>query len=520
MKIQLRQYLESIGLSKRASKAAAWKFYNDLEGAERQHAEALQRGRSAPENCRCEHCGEQDPPADEGQRSDPPTDDPALAERQRIRGIQELAIEGTRQEWIDHCVERGLTVEQSSLYFLQQERALRDDPVGLPAIHSRDHERDCTERALQAGFMIRCSINPVNANATERVRAEQEQFAEQGDRYRGFSMARLAEESLRISGRNVPHDRNEMVRAAVSTPTFSNIFTTSVNARLIMGWQETPDSTVGWTREEDVADFKTQDLIGLGKSSNLQKLSRGSKAAHATISDNVESYKIARYANQFVMDEQDIIDDRINAIMQMPFEMGQAARRLRPDLVYAIILSNPNMRDGNALFDTNHSNQPSDAALSASALEAHIESMGKQTEDGVNLNIMPRYLLVPQDLKFTGRIILQSAERRGDSANADGTINPLQDEQIELRVDNRLGAAGFTNPDDGATVTGSATNWYLSAAASRTIVVGFLAGTNRQPQVRRFTLDQGQWGIGWDIKLDIGAKAEDWRGLDKSAGTG
>ena len=42
---------------------------------------------------------------------------------------------------------------------------------------------------------------------------------------------------------------------------------------------------------------------------------------------------------------------------------------------------------------------------------------------------------------------------------------------------------------------------------------GYVAGTGRRPVVRPFTLSNGQWGIGWDVKLDIGAKALHFRGL-------
>jgi len=48
--------------------------------------------------------------------------------------------------------------------------------------------------------------------------------------------------------------------------------------------------------------------------------------------------------------------------------------------------------------------------------------------------------------------------------------------------------------------------------------VGYLRGTGRVPAIRSFVLDKGQWGIGWDIKFDIGAKALDFRGMYFSVG--
>ena len=81
------------------------------------------------------------------------------------------------------------------------------------------------------------------------------------------------------------------------------------------------------------------------------------------------------------------------------------------------------------------------------------------------------------------------------------------------------GAAGCTDPVTGTAYTGGAAYWYL-AANQRTVKVVYRRGTNRSPQLRSFQLDKGQWGIGWDINLDIGAKAIDYRGLHWSAGSG
>jgi len=323
-----------------------------------------------------------------------------------------------------------------------------------------------------------------------------------------------------MEGISEPVDREEMVRAAVSTAAMTNIFTTTVNAALMQAYTETVDTTVGWVRETPVSDFKTNERIQLGKTANLEKHARGGTAEHATREDSLESYKIARYSKQFVVDEQDIIDDRFNALLDMPAQMGAAARRLRPDLVYSILLANPTLNaDSTALFHANHGSNTGTDALDAAGIQAGLTVMGKQTQDSVNLNIQPQYLIAPVDLKFDALIALRSADRVISSSSG-GTFNPLLNENLELRVDNRLGAAGVTDPATGTAYTGSATNWFLAASptAAPTIEVGYLNG-QQAPMLRSFVLDQGQWGIGWDIKMDIGAKALDFRGLYYSDGT-
>jgi hypothetical protein len=78
-----------------------------------------------------------------------------------------------------------------------------------------------------------------------------------------------------------------------------------------------------------------------------------------------------------------------------------------------------------------------------------------------------------------------------------------------------LGATGVIDPNDDDVVReGSATNWLLAArsAAIPSIVVGGLDG-KLSPSIRRGQLKNGQWGVRWDVVLDIGACAVDWRGV-------
>lgn len=136
------------------------------------------------------------------------------------------------------------------------------------------------------------------------------------------------------------------------------------------------------------------------------------------------------------------------------------------------------------------------------------------------LNIAPEFLIVPQALKWTAMELLNSAgiviAGTAGSVTERGTNNVLQN-VMQLRVDERVGATGVTDPDSGTTYTGTDTNYFLASRPGRTIRVAYLRG-QRTPEVRSFTLDRGQWGIGWDIKMDIGAKPVDFRGLVYSTG--
>jgi len=247
----------------------------------------------------------------------------------------------------------------------------------------------------------------------------------------------------------------------------------------------------------------------------LSKLAAGSEAAHIVRSDAKESYAIARYASQFVVDEIDITNDNLNAMASLPKEMGAAAARLRPDLVYSILLANGNLdATSAALFSAGNNNLNTSSALAQATVSAMQTDMATQQENSANLNIAATHLIVPQALRHTAAQIVNSSEIQS-GGSALGNLNPIQSDGLKIASDSRLDN-GVTDPASGTAHAGSATTWFAASATSPTVEVGYLAGTGRAPVVRSSALTQGKWGIAFDVKMDVGAKALDFRALHKS----
>lgn len=461
------------------------------------------------------------------------------AEDARIAGVRRVCasaqdvefVAGTRRvNLMAHAIAEGWTVERTELEVLRASR-----PTG-PAIHSRSRERDCTVQALEGAMILRAggrldhpayqSPRAIQAGIPGWLRspindAARNRIMEAAHRYSDMSAPDLCREALRIEGRDAPHGRTEMIRAAFSSSALTNVFTTNVNAILLSTYLEAPDTTVGWVREMDVADFKTQERPRMVKSSGLQKLPRGGEADHLSRGDVGESYRIARYAKQFVIDEQDIIDDSLGALADTPQEMGMAAARLRPDLVYAIFLANPTLTaTARSLFNSTDNNLDTSSALAAGTLRAAVAGMSLFQENGDNLNLKPTHLIVPPSLRHLAHELVNSSQiliARGGSTDTTverGSLNALLADGLTPVSDARL-ENGVIDPSSSTVYSGSATTWFLACAYAHTIEVGYLRGTGRAPRVRSFTLERGSYGLGWDVSMDIGAKALDWKGLFK-----
>lgn len=526
---QLRQYLESLGLRSEATDAEAWRYLYQLED-DTQRAEAARL--LAPGQQRSQPQPEPEPapqPADE-----PSATTVARAERERITTIRGLAPEGIDDAIVERAVNEEWSIERAAREFLQAERQQRQapaDPQGAPAVHVRGRP---TLAALAAALSMRTGgdagrtaqhfvtnsslVDPSQrrfvADPEER-RREAERIADQGSELTSWSLCDMARMSLEAGGHTVPHNRFDMVRAAVSIGGLANVMSPALNARMMQAFEQAPDTTRAFTRESDVPDFRTNERHSLSKMSVPSKRLRGAASEHGSLVDRApESYKVNEYGQVDFIDRQDIIDDRLDVFQDWPVQMGQAFARLRPDLVYYILLSNPNMADSTALFHADHNNTDANA-FSAANLETGVEKMAKQTLNSVTLNLNPSVLIVPQALRFSAQRELESAERRGASGDT-GTVNVLQDLSLTLVADGRIDN-GVTDPDSGTAQAGSSTAWFLSASPTQapTIEVGFVAGLGRAPQMTTRTLngEGGHYGIEWSMSHAVAAKALDYLAL-------
>lgn len=453
----------------------------------------------------------------------------AREDRERAAAIREAAAGLDIDPAIVQAqIDAGATVDQARAAYLSAVRSSRSVQTGGPAIQVRDHDAECTADVLGAALCLTAGLSVIDRRADDATRQRQTRLAERAERYQGMTLREVCHEALRMSGRPRHRYHANAIVESFSTGDLANIFTTIANASLMAGYNETPDSTVGWVREVDRPDFRDHTSIRLETSPALELLPRGREAAHSKMSDTGETGRVRRFARQFVVDEQDVIDDRMDALTQVPAMFGSAARRLRPDLVYGTLLKNsglgPTMSDSVALWDAaGHANYgTTGTALSGSTLQTGCAAISAQTENGVSLNIIPRFLIVPVALQFTARQLITSAEVRELSSTTVaryGTRNPLLDLNMELRIEARIDN-GLTDPVSDEAISGSTARWLLAADPMQapTVEVAYRSGTGRRPVIRSFVLSEGRWGIGWDISFDLGVKPLDWRAMYHATG--
>ena len=575
MNKRLQSYLRSIGLNENATDAEAWEYYSGLRGVQRSIANLLnyveddQQARAACDNMLREMGYDPNDPtqvltqersdaapatatrqqADEaanGQRNVADdtgatnADDAVAAERSRqtqIRGLAEVS--NVPDEMLRTALDQGHDVERAQADFLRHYREQRGNtvPAGAPAGHVRG-QGDYERHALTAAMMLREGTNdpsriwPERNDSTGALRlhdmssnAEVERACDRGHELQGLTMLELARRALALDGVECEPTATSIGRAVqiaatrgvVATGNLTGIMTTSFNALLVASYMEAEDTTRGWTSERLVNNYLTNERTRLEAGAGLAKRASGQTAEMGEIDDAQETYKVYEYAKQFVIDEQDLINDRFGALGKFsPDQLGAAAARLRPDLVYSVLLANANMRDSVALFHASHSNLKTGAALGVVTLEAARAAMRIQQENSVNLNIMPKFLIVPGQLESTADTLVESSVVVSGNTTARGENNSNARAGLTVVADARLDN-GVTDPNSGTAYSGSASTWFLaSAGTGHTIEVGYIREKGTNPTVRSNVLTQGRFGISFDVQHSVGAKAIDWRGLVKN----
>jgi len=468
----------------------------------------------------------------------------AQAERSRILRINDLAEvanvpSGMRQKAIDE----GVSLETAQETFLKyhRERSRMDVASGALDRAPAGHVASSVDRnGLVAALMLREGINDptrcwpaydevVGSTRTRNAGSDAEvgRAVDIGNRLRGYSMIELCRHALALDGIKAEPTASGIAHAvqqarssmAISKLTMTGVFTTSFSAIMVGSYEEAPDTTAGWTNERLVPNYLTNERTRMTAFENLAKRAKGKEADHAKASDYQETYKVSEYARQFVVDEQDLINDSFGALEEFsPVALGRAAARLRPDLVYAILLANAAMADGTTLFHANHGNLNTSSALAIGTLAAAIADVRKQTENSVNLNLMAKYLIVPADLQATAWALANSTLVIGGNTTNQPNLNPNAMSNLTVVSDARLDN-GVVDPNTGTSHSGSATTWFMSAPGDgHTIEVGYIRELGRNPRVRTKVLDEGRFGLAFDVQHSVGAKAIDWRGLHKNTG--
>lgn len=392
-------------------------------------------------------------------------------------------------EGADEAIVTGVSVDEARAMVMDQLRA-RNKGV---SVTMGEAESDKFRAAAQDAVLMAAGL-PVTEPAPG------------ANELRGYSLIELARESLRRECDTKANfgDNMEMARAAVnSTSTFPAIMSNLANKSVMVGFNEAETTFQIWAGKGSNRDFKEAARVALSEAGNLELVPEGGQFQQDVFKEASARTKVATYGKIFSLTRQAIINDDLGLFSKIATKYGSAAKRLVNKMVYAQLTGDVKMQDNVALFDDKHGNvAKTGEALSVKAIAKAITAMRRQKgiQGTANLNITPKYLVVPPELEVTAYQIVNSTAAV-DGTNS-GVINPYKGRFVIVAD------AELTDPDA----------WYLVADASQhdTIEVTYLNGveTPRLETRQGFDVD----GIEYKVAFDCGVSALDFRGLYKNTG--
>jgi len=299
------------------------------------------------------------------------------------------------------------------------------------------------------------------------------------------------------------------------TSDFANLLSSTSEKAMLVGWDEADETWSTWCKIGRLPDFKSADRVGLSGFGDLDEVPENGEIPFGTMDDLKESIQLATYAKRFSISRQAIINDDLNAFIEVPRKMGRAAARKVGDLAYGRLTANPTLaQDATALFHADHNNlvaPGSGAAPSVTTLNAGFTAMANQTAPspdggttaGHRINVRPRYLIVPVALEVTATTLVASTY---DPAGTAGTLTP------------NPFAGRLTVVSDARLDANDPLQWYLAASPMQvdTVEVAFLDGEQRPflDMMDGWSVD----GVEHKVRMDAGASALDFRGLYENDG--
>lgn len=383
----------------------------------------------------------------------------------------------------------SITLEQASAMML---KAAGENlkPVGNTLSHA-EVTRD--EKVTQRDGMTDMLLN--------RSMPGQHKLSDNGKRFVGLSLIDLAKRCLGGNLDGVP--RHEIVSRALTTSDFPSVLANVANKSLRNAYEIMPRTYQPITNVVSVPDFKTISRTQISGTPSLEEVRENGEYKYGALTDAKEQYAVKTYGKILNFSRQAIINDDLGAFSRILQQFAASAAQLESDLAWAQITGNPTMGDGTALFHADHGNlEGTGAAITVAALGSGRTKLRKQTGlEGMTLNLMPSFLLVPAALETVAQ---QYVTQTNIIYTKGSDFNPFAG-SLQVIAEPRLDAS-------------SATAWYLAASPMMVDIleIAYLEGTSGIYTEEQFGFETD----GYEIKarLDVGAKVIDWRGLVQNPG--
>lgn len=344
------------------------------------------------------------------------------AERARVSGISEVVRKAKLgAELAEKMIADGVTLDAARAAVLDA-LAARDDATA-------------TRTSVQVGQsfddpkVIRAAMVDAFAHKMDpSIKIEGKALE-----YRSYSMLEGFAELERTAGRTVRFNREELAtRALQGTSDFPVILADAAHRVVLDDYTAANPSYKSISRQRNFEDFRPHYVLRSGEFPALKDLSEHGEIKSASLTDaSTEQVSLKTRAIKLGITRQLLVNDSLGVISDLIGKSGRRIAAQENQIAWAVLRDNPKLTDGKALFHADHKNLnaaavdvPDLAAFSAGRL-----ALRKHTSEGIPLNLMAKYVIVPTDLETDVERLLTAilATKEGDVNIWSGKLQIVSD---------------------------------------------------------------------------------------------
>ncbi|XZE22679.1 hypothetical protein SH449x_002618 [Pirellulaceae bacterium SH449] len=429
----------------------------------------------------------------------------AAAESKRIAGIRKVCA-GKHPEIEARAIEEGWSVTKTELAVLRIERPKAPDQQASQPMYRRE--------VLEAA----CCLS-VGLDETKLLKAYGERTLNAADPLRHIGLRELVAECARLEGFDVPRvfgDGTATIRAGFSTMSLPGILENVMNKTLLSAYESTPIAAFDLCSIGTVSDFKEIARYRLLGTGGFEKVAPDGELKHGKLSDQKYSNKADTYGQILALTRHDIINDDLNAFMDIPRQMGRSGAESIDDLFFTLLLKNTGFfssANANLLQGPETKFGPESLTIAKTTFRKQKAGPSNKAKDQKPINIRPEFLVVPVELETDAELLMGSAQLMID---AQGTPTKIP---VDNPHRNKYRVISTPHLSDSYYQGASGSAWYLFANPNvlPAFEIVFLNG-RRTPVIERVEMPANTLGMGFRSYIDFGVNSQDPRAAVKVTG--
>jgi phage major head subunit gpT-like protein len=338
--------------------------------------------------------------------------------------VIETKVEATAAVVVEPKVEASVDVSafKAEIESLKQEvanmqkvQATRDSRA--PAVHVVDEVKN--DKVIEAALCLQGGL----PNADKAFDARTLEAADKMKRT--TSIGEVLIDAARANGytgssRISAGNAEPVIKAAFATHDIGNLLSALVNKFLLNGFNAVESSWQEVSAIRSVPDFKAINLLRLNGDMKFRKIGNAGELKVAQASDTRRSVAADTYGISTQLTRQDMINDDLNALSQIPQRMGRGAALAMNEAIWSEFQSSNSSYYQSATAAAGN-------ALSLASLKTATTAFRKLNDpDGNPLGIAPRVLLVPPELEITAAELMTSALLISGNTTKEPNANVLQ----------------------------------------------------------------------------------------------